>query len=58
MPSLVEIGPVVMEERMKICKVYDNDDEDNDNKDNDDHDDGQRTSFNQKRSLKPSVQVS
>ena len=47
-----------MEERMKICKVYDNDDEDNDNKDNDDHDDGQRTSFNQKRSLKPSVQVS
>ena len=25
-PSLVEIGPVIMEKKMKIWKVYDNDD--------------------------------
>ena len=38
MPSLVEIGPVVLE-KMKMWKVYDNEDNDNDNND----DDGQRT---------------
>ena len=32
-PSLVQIGPVVLEKKMKIWKVYDN----NDNNDNDDH---------------------
>ena len=51
MPSLVEIGPVVLEKKMKMCKVYDNDDNDND-------DDGQRTNFDQKSSLEPSAQVS
>ena len=44
-PSLVEIGPVVLEKKMKMWKVYDNDDDDNDN---DDNDDGQRTNFDQK----------
>ena len=53
MPSLVEIGPVVLEKKMKMWKVYDNDD-DNDN----DNDDGQRTKFDQKSSLEPSAQVS
>ena len=49
-PSLVEIGPVVLEKKMKLWKVYD-DDDDNDN-------DGQRTKFDQKSSLEPSAQVS
>ena len=48
MPSLVEIGPVVLEKKMKMGKVYDNDD----------NDDGQRTNFDQKSSLEPSAQVS
>ena len=51
MPSLVEIGPVVLEKKMKMWKVYD-DDDDNDN------DEGQRTNFDQKSSLEPSAQVS
>ena len=38
-PSLVEIGPVVLEKKMKMWKVYDNDDNDNNN------DDGQRTNL-------------
>ena len=46
-PSLAEIGPVVLEKKMKMCKVYDNDDED-----------GQRTNFAKKNSLEPSAQVS
>ena len=53
-PSLVEIGPVVLEKKMKMRKVYyndTNDDEDNDN------DDGQRTNYDQKSSLEPSAQV-
>ena len=54
-PSLIEIGPVVLEKKMKMWKVYDNDDNDND--DNDDND-GQRTNFDQKSSLEPSAQVS
>ena len=49
-PSLVEIGPVVLEKKMKMWKVYDND--------NNDNDDGQRTNFDQKSSLEPSAQVS
>ena len=36
-PSLVEIGPVVLEKKMKMWKVYDND-----------NDDGQQTDFDQK----------
>ena len=48
MPSLVEIGSVVLEKKMKMWKVYDNDD----------NDDGQRTNFDQKSSLEPSAQVS
>ena len=51
-PSFVEIGPVVLEKKMKMWKVYDNDNNDNDN------DDGQRTNFDQKSSLEPSAQVS
>ena len=55
MPSLVEIGPVVLEKKMKMLKVYDNnDDDDKDDKD----DDGQRTNFDQKSSVVASAQVS
>ena len=54
MPSLVEIGPVVLENNMKMRKVYDDDDDNDDNDDND----GQRTNFDQKSSLEPSAQVS
>ena len=39
LPSLVEIGPVVLEKKMKMWKVYDN---------NDNDDDGQRINFDQK----------
>ena len=53
MPSLVEIGPVVLEKKMKTFKAYDGN-EDNNNND----DDGQRTNFDQKSSLEPSGQVS
>ena len=42
-PSLVEIGPVVLENKLTMWKVYENDDDDND--------DGQRTHFDQKSSL-------
>ena len=49
-PSLVEIGSVVLEKKMKMWKAYDDDD-------NDDND-GQRTNFDQKSSLEPSAQVS
>ena len=45
-PSLVEIGPMVLEKKMKMWKVYDN----NDNND----DDGQRTNFDKKNSVKVS----
>ena len=44
MPSLVEIGPVVLEKKMKMRKLYDNDNDNNDDND----DDGQRTNFDQK----------
>ena len=54
MPSLVEIGPVVLEKKMKMWKVYDDNDNDNDDNDND----GQRTIFDQKSSFEPSAQVS
>ena len=49
MPSLVEIGPVVLEKKIKMCQVFDNDN---------DNDDGQRTNFDQKSSLESSAQVS
>ena len=38
MPSKVEIGPVVLEKKMNMWKVYDNNDDS-------DVDDGQRTNF-------------
>ena len=52
--SLVEIGLVVLEKKMKMWKVYNNfnDDDDHNNKD------GQRTNWDQKSSLEPSAQVS
>ena len=46
--SLVEIGPVVLEKKVKMWKVYDNNN----------NDDGQRTNIDQKSSLEPSAQVS
>ena len=46
-PSLVEIGPVVLEKKIKMWKVYENND-----------DDRQRKNFDQKSSLEPSAQVS
>ena len=49
MPSLIEIGQVVLK-KMKMLKVYDNDSDD-------DNDDGQRTNFDLKSSLEPSAQV-
>ena len=48
--GLVKIDPVVLEKKMKMWKVYANDD-------NDDGD-GQRTNIEQKSSLEPSAQVS
>ena len=54
-PSLVEIGPVVLEKKMKMWKVYDNA---NANHDNDDDNDGKLTNFDQKSSLEPLAQVS
>ena len=50
MPSLVEIGPMVLEKKIKMFKVYHNN--------SDDNDDGQRTNFDQKSSLEPLAQVS
>ena len=46
-PSLVEIGPVVLEKKKKMWKVYNND-----------HEDGQQTNCDQKSSLDPLAQVS
>ena len=48
-PSLVEIGSVVLEKKMKMWKVYDNDN---------DKDDRQWTNFDKNSSLEPSAQVS
>ena len=53
MPSLIEIGLVVVEKELKIWKGYDN----NDNV-NYDNEDWQRKKFDHKSSLKPSVQES
>ena len=53
MPSLVEIGSVVLEKKMKMLKVYNNNKNDND----DNNKDGQQTNFDQKSSLEPSAQV-
>ena len=44
MPSLVKIGPVVLEKKKKMCKGYD--------------DNRQGTNCDQKSSLEPSAQVS
>ena len=46
-PGFVEIGSVVLEKKMKMWKVYYNDDED-----------GQQTNFDQKSSLETWAQVS
>ena len=54
-PTLVEIGPVVLEKKTKMWKVYDNA---NDNANAYDVNDWQRTNFDQKSSLEPSAQVS
>ena len=43
MPSLVEIGPVFLEKKMKMRKFYDNRDDDEE-----DENDGQQTHFDQK----------
>ena len=54
-PNLVEIGLVVLEKKMKMWKVYYN----NDNNANDNDDlDWQQTNFDHKSSLEPSAQVS
>ena len=55
MSSWVEIGPVVLEKKMKMSKGYDDHNDDNDD-DNDQ--DGQRTNFEQKSSLEPLTQES
>ena len=52
MPSLVEIGPVVLEKKMKMRKVYRQMDR------IDRQTDGRRTTGDQKSSLKLSAQVS
>ena len=56
MPSLIKIGPVILEKEMKIYN--DDNDDDNDDDDNDINDDGQRTNLDQKGSLEPLIQVS
>ena len=48
-PSLVEIGAVVLEEKMKMWKVYANKDNENN---------GQQINLDQKSSLEPLAQVS
>ena len=48
-PSLVEIDTVVLEKKMEMWKVYNN---------NNDNYDGQRTNFDEKNSLEPSALVS
>ena len=45
--KLVEIGPVVLEKKIQMGNVYENDDTNGD--------DGQRTNFDQKNSLKSSL---
>ena len=66
MASLVEIGPVVLEKKIKMWKVYENannnannndNDNNNDNNNNNDND-GQRTNFDHKSLLEPSAQLS
>ena len=47
MPSLVETGLMVLEKKIKMLKVYNNDNDD----------DGQRKNCDQKSSLEHSVQV-
>ena len=42
---MIEIGQVVLEKKMKMWKVYDN----NDDNDNNDNNYGQRTNFDQKK---------
>ena len=58
MPSLVEIDQMVLEKKIKMLKVYNNNNDANYDDDGDDNVDGQRTYFDQKSSLEPSAQVS
>ena len=51
MPSLLEIGPVVLDKKKTVWKVHDE-------HTNDDNEAGQRTNFNQQSSLEHSAQVS
>ena len=53
--SLVEIGPVVLEKKIKMWKVYDNANNNDDNAN--DNNDWQQTNFDQKNSLEPLAQV-
>ena len=46
MPSLVETGPVILEKKMKMRKVYEK---------NNNDDEGQWTNCDQKNSLEPSA---
>ena len=52
MRGLVEIGPLVLEKKIEMIKVYDNNDNDNDDEDR------QRKNCDKKSSLDPSAQVS
>ena len=50
MPNVVEIGPVVLDKKMKMWKVYEHNEDDDDNED---ADDAQQTNFVQKNSIEP-----
>ena len=50
-PSLVEIDPVVLEKKIKMLKVYNNNNDANYDDDGDDNVDGQRIYFDQKSLL-------
>ena len=54
MPFLVEIGPVVLEKKIKMGKVYNNYDNNDDNNDNNYE---QRTNLDQKSSFELLAQV-
>ena len=52
MPSLVQIGPVILEKKLKMWKGYDDNDDDNNGNDNDNNvEDRERTNFDEKSSL-------
>ena len=54
MPNFVEIGPVVLEKKMRMWKVYDNDNDDNHNEDDND---GQRANLIRKAHLIMSLRL-